>query len=365
MIVRQQPAWLTLALLVAMNTTACGPSIEDLDLEDDGTVSDDSGADDPGTDDTGTGDTDTEDTGNGADNGLTELAIDATDAEAWQYLELATGALVGEDDDWSLAFKRFDVKVNGGVSGDGGVEVAWVDAALSLDAQAPATGWVTDEADADEDGEPEYALADWYDYDVSTHTLSPAAGSCFVRGVDGVTYALAFRDYYDDAGTSGFPTIAFGEVEDPSRPVVATFDASSREDTVYVQLEGLIEIDAPTEPDTSLAWDLALTRTAIRTNGGWSGSGDGAVYTFEDGTTWDEVTTAPTQGWEQDIEPPGERDNGVAMNTWYDYDHATFSVSPSGRIHAVRDAAGDAWKLTVTDWDDGILTFMVAPLEAP
>ena len=135
------------------------------------------------------------------------LTVDATVSDVWVYLDLEDGALVSpadprQDDTWHLALQRYNLAVNGGVSGSGGVEVASVEG-RDLDGliAAPAEGWRTDLADADGDGAPEYALGDWYDYDAATHVLSPAnriyalcdgAGSCFKLSIEG---------YYDDVGT--------------------------------------------------------------------------------------------------------------------------------------------------------------------
>ncbi len=360
MTILRQPAWLTVALLAA----ACGPSIEDLDLDDDGTGgdtgSDDTGTDDTGTDDTGTDDTGTDDTG--TTDGSTVLQIDASANDVWVYVDLESGTTVSESDDWSLAFQRFNVIVNGGISGDGDVEAVWIDEAYANVTEAPIAGWATDMAAADTDSEDTLVFGAWYDYDVTTHALSPAAGTWAVRGLDGATYKLVFTTYYDNAGTSGFPTIRFEEIEDPDRGITKTIDASDAQAPVYIVLEDLSEITAPGDPSTALDWDLSIARTVFKLNGGWNGSGMGEAYTYPDGTAWGDVSEAPTSGWEDDVEPPSQYESGTALGTWFDYDTATHAVSPSGRIHAVRDAAGDTWKFTVTDWDDGMVTVRVAAL---
>lgn len=135
------------------------------------------------------------------------LTVNATAVDVWVYLSLSDGALVSpadplQDDSWHLALQRYNLAVNGGVSGAREVEVAPVEGheLYSLTA-APADGWRTDLADADGDGVPEYALGDWYEYDATTHVLTPAdriyalcdgAGSCFKLSIEG---------YYDEVGT--------------------------------------------------------------------------------------------------------------------------------------------------------------------
>ena len=46
----------------------------------------------------------------------------------------------------------------------------------------------------------------WYAYDLLTHTLSPQPYVYVVRTGDGGHFKIAFTNYYDAAGTSGFPT---------------------------------------------------------------------------------------------------------------------------------------------------------------
>ena len=58
-----------------------------------------------------------------------QVLTDATDSKKWVYYDLDNFSIVNpidpeNDDAWDIAFKRFVIKVNGGVSGAGGVEVA-------------------------------------------------------------------------------------------------------------------------------------------------------------------------------------------------------------------------------------------------
>jgi hypothetical protein len=94
----------------------------------------------------------------GAD-GVATTRIDATDVERWTYLALATGTATPSDGPWDLAFRRFHIKTNGGVSGDRGVEVSARPGALATLDAPPADGWTRDRADGDDaDAEPDYAF---------------------------------------------------------------------------------------------------------------------------------------------------------------------------------------------------------------
>ena len=146
-------------------------------------------------------------------------SVDATSHDGWVYLDLETMSLVEpgtpeNSTEWDLAFKRSDIAVNGGVSGSGGVEVAafpeyWDK--FEDYTYAPPHGFATDEAG--EDGETAYVMAEWYDYDPSTHTLSAADMLYFVQSVEGNYYRLRFIGYYDSEGTSGNVSFEFGPVD--------------------------------------------------------------------------------------------------------------------------------------------------------
>src|SRR5688572_27417744 len=63
----------------------------------------------------------------GADGVVTTL-VDATSATAWRYLDFETGLSVDPaSTTWDLGFSRFRVRTNGGVSGNGRVQVAVLD----------------------------------------------------------------------------------------------------------------------------------------------------------------------------------------------------------------------------------------------
>lgn len=149
------------------------------------------------------------------DGGVMTLTVDATAADVWVYLGLTDGARLTPADPavdltWQLALQRYNLAVNGGVSGAGGVEVAPVDG-RDLDGltAAPAEGWRTDLADADGDGAPEYALGDWYDYDATTHVLTPADRIYALCDGSGACFKLSVEGYYDDAGTPAMVSLRF------------------------------------------------------------------------------------------------------------------------------------------------------------
>jgi hypothetical protein len=148
-------------------------------------------------------------------DGVTTTRVDAT-ADGWLHLDLEGRREVGDADGWELAFQRFQIVVNGGVSGDGGVEVAIVEGGdFAAIERAPAGGYLTDAADGEDEGsEPDLAFGGWYDYDPATHVLTPRDQVYVLRSAEGY-WKLQLVDYYDDAGTSGFPTFRWAAVTAP------------------------------------------------------------------------------------------------------------------------------------------------------
>jgi hypothetical protein len=198
---------------------ACAPDIRDTDGDGDLDVA----ADTADTSDTGdtsdTSDTedpdDTEDTSPPAGRitsvdeggGVTLVEVEGTGDRDFVHFDFASAGEVAATDGWELAFQRYAVRVNGGTSGGGGVEIAAIEG-VAFDAvdAAPASGWRTDTAEA-------LALDDWYDYDGATHVLTAADRVYVVRNGAGEAWKLAFVDYYDDAGNSGFPSFRWAGLE--------------------------------------------------------------------------------------------------------------------------------------------------------
>lgn len=154
--------------------------------------------------------------------GLTSTRVDASDEDAWVYLDLSDGEQLEladprADPDWDLGFRRFHIKLNGGVSGEAGVEAAVLPGVTFEELEvAPVDGFGSDEPDGDDDGdEPDYVLQQWYEYDARTHVLTPAPVVYVIRHGDQHT-KIQIESYYDDAGTSGHLSFRWASVAAPS-----------------------------------------------------------------------------------------------------------------------------------------------------
>lgn len=182
------------ACWIALVASGCAADLSDA-------LGDDSGGEMPGGDDIETTD----------DGTASRTLVDATDGMRWIWLDLETLAQVEVDDPkdsdaWDLGFLRYNIAINGGASGNGGMEaIVLDDRALDDVTAAPDGPWITDLVDSDDQGDdPDYALANWYEYDFMTHVLTPFPTVYVVRTVEGNLFALQVVGYYDEAGTSGW-----------------------------------------------------------------------------------------------------------------------------------------------------------------
>jgi HmuY protein len=110
---------------------------------------------------------------------------------------------------------------------------------------------------------------------------------------------------------------------------------------------------------SSSEWDLALKRSAIRTNDGDSGPGMGGAV-FLEGRDFDGVTSADLpsvtikqEAWFSAPCKPILDDAEHIVTTftgWYDYDGVNHTLSPHPGTFIVRDAASVIYKLVIVDF---------------
>ncbi len=143
--------------------------------------------------------------------------VNATSSYCWAYLDLKAGGVeTTSSGTWDLKFKRFVIASNSGTSGTGlagvcidtdATSLATVDMDCTLEvdelmSQTGGGGFGT----ATENASP--PLWDWYDYNGTTHVLTAKDRYYWVQGSDGTSnFAVRVTNYYDNASTSGFPTI--------------------------------------------------------------------------------------------------------------------------------------------------------------
>ncbi len=104
-------------------------------------------------------------------------------------------------DEWDVSLVRFDSWANDDVS-----IIAFED--------VPFDELVTyDDADWVSGSEGAEVFADWWDYDISTHIVTPAETTFAVLTNSGDVYKVRFVDYYADAGTPGTVSILVAPLE--------------------------------------------------------------------------------------------------------------------------------------------------------
>lgn len=308
-----------------------------------------------------------DDTGSAGSLAAGDAVIDATSETDWVYLDLSAAALVTpatpEDSaEWDLGFRRYKTKLNGGISGTADMAVVpFFETDYNTALAAPTGGWVTDVADADADGDPEYALDTWFDYDSDTHQVTPADVIYVVRDAAGELLKLQFLEYYDDAGTPGFVHIRWGpladEQEDPDEDTGDTGERACSTDPAAVTTTdlggGVFQSLAWTgsEEETicfsfaaaaggggavTEGWDLSWLKWDLR--GGATGI---AILPKQD---FDALTQAPADGYQLDTE------DDLVLADWYVYDTELHILVPADEVYVLRTADGRYYKMQILSY---------------
>lgn len=159
-------------------------------------------------------------------SGTFTTRVNATASGCWAYIDLKAGGVeTTQSGTWDLRFKRFVIGTNSGTSGSGnGGSCRVGDGDPATDINDVTVGGCTIEVDsvqsqtggggfgtATESASP--SLWTWYNYNGTTHVLTPYPIGYLIQGSDGVSnFAVEITDYYDNANTSGFPTFIWKEL---------------------------------------------------------------------------------------------------------------------------------------------------------
>ena len=163
-------------------------------------------------------------------DGVLKLEVRATSTTGTTYCDLATGSrLEGNSGTvWDMSFQRFKYGTNSGTSGSGSggaCETGTTDFAsvtnvidfsggiapdcplFSKDTNiTTSSGGVGGAVSTTYNGN--LAFDDWYLYDIFTHVLTTRRNVFIVRSGDGGSYyRVRFTEYYNGAGSAGYPTL--------------------------------------------------------------------------------------------------------------------------------------------------------------
>ena len=297
------------------------------------------------------------------EEGVFSKVIDASDPEVWIYLDIEEDEIIAveeplEAENWDIGLQRFNIKLNSGVHGPSNVEAALVagESYVPYD-EAPFEGYEQDLADANDDEIPEYVLADWYDYDSSTHILTPKDQFYVLKSRNQQYYKFRIVDYYDEAGTSGFMTIDWEEIDAPSDPTPAnpdidkTIDATDSATWIYFDLESGTTV-SPETPTDSSDWDLAFQRYTIAVNGGVSGTGNMEVLPiFDVYNDFENITEIPDGDWITDEEDANEDTiPEYAFKDWFNYDSSTHVLTPADTVYLVRTVEENIFRVRIIEY---------------
>lgn len=292
------------------------------------------------------------------------IVVDASSRDAWVYLTLEGDAVTVADEasstEWDLAFRRTGIRTNGGVSGPGFGGARETDAAWDTIVSASTVGFVEDAmvpvAGPPGSGEApgNAALAGWFDYDGTTHVVSPRDTVYLVRGASGDYAKLRVL-----AWDSGVFRI---ELEPVTRLVdvrTTTIDASSTTEWARFSFRAG-QLVTPEDPSADLGWDVAFQRTLTATNSGTAGAGEGGAARAASADL--SAITAAAAEYTVDVNVPPSRpgamayDGNAVLGAWFDYDPVTHVVSPADAAFLVRTADGGHVKLRITGWAAGVYT---------
>jgi hypothetical protein len=286
-----------------------------------------------------------------------------TTVPGYTYLDFEGVVTVAEPEasrEWDLAVSGPAWQTNGGFmrAGLGGARLAEGTDFDAIEA-APTLGYRSDleipypgpPGSGDYVGNP--VLVDWFVYDPMTHTVEPQDEIYLIRAADGSYGKLTIIDYDE-------MTLTYQLKLDPLPRMVEiagdTIDARADVFTYYnLRLGEVVEID---DALASADWDLGLSRTRLRTNGGTSGPGEGAAAGPIE-MPLDMITAVPasfsSDAMIEDPENPGSQYSGnPILAEWFD--GTSTSTAPKDVAFVVRTADGGFSKVKITGWSDGTFT---------
>ena len=271
--------------------------------------------------------------------------LNASDEQKWVYFSFETGTIVEvtnpkTTDNWDIAFNRYNIRTNGGVSGIGEAEVVNTNSKdFAAVTKAPAEGYEKDK-EVTEYGRPRPGQTQpsvtkseknpvisgtvnkqdskgWYNYippkqgenphhelTKYVYVLKTAKGGKYVK--------IQLTGYTNDKNETGYITFTYNfltekETAKPAEKVALDFSGSEAKE---VQLDATGDWKyfslkngevTPATPADDLTWDIAFKGYYVKLNGGTSGKGKAEAFRTEE-KDFTKVTEAPKKGFEKDKE---------------------------------------------------------------
>lgn len=321
------------------------------------------GDDDSGNDSDGNTDTSTPD--QGGNEAFQSAQINAASHDTWVYFNLEQGATVSQQDNWHLALKRTEIKLNGGVSGSGKVAGALLDAQDEFYVDGEASSSVFTNADADIEAQAlaashdlssiewvsdshRTAMQDWYVYNPTTHQISaPQQSGWLVRHADGETYSKVRITELDYSTVSiSYTSQAAGtqQFAETENTLTATLEQGSTE--ACIDFDGASAVDCA-NADWEWRFEIDMANRAINlwTNGGVHGNGNAGVLGPISSEELAGYTSATSSNG-QDISRLYASDSSESIfsqHSWYAYGlTGQHKLWPNFRTYAISTNKDDA-----------------------
>ncbi len=291
------------------------------------------------------------------DNGDFHTVIDATAGGAFateshdftyfsftlQDVVALTDAEAAQSAEWHIAFKRSEIRLNGGISGSGnvrGFDLMGVEDVVAEEAFDAITSADIPGADAFIADGPAYAIGEWYSYDPASHRPALTGHAYELRAADG-QFAKFVVDGMEgasrtDAGRLTFRWVVADGTDLTGAARSATVEVSGGEE-VYFNLSSGEQV-APVDPATSMDWDLHFSGYVIRLNGGISGPGQGGAFpSYQTDQTFEDIAEAMGFGYFADKAGSAfSSDSGE----WYSYDSDTHFLSTRNHVYVIDTGEG-------------------------
>lgn len=256
-------------------------------------------------------------TGNNSAKPYVTTTVDASSQDEWQYYSFASGKLVAESDDWHIAFRRYDVRLNDSVEGaigdeqaeyyDGGSPVvdSFVNATVELEEQSLYNVIDDSGLNFEASGAEPYIDSSWYNYNYMTHTMTAESDNYWVlRSSSGDSYALMHASDIDASynATFEFFVQADGETAFSDTPVSITVPLTTEGETCYDFDDDASK--ACSGSDWDVMFDMASRSYRIWINGGagpdGDHNGDAAAYGAVAENEYSSGSELISHAWSQD-----------------------------------------------------------------
>jgi hypothetical protein len=133
-------------------------------------------------------------------------------------------------------------------------------------------------------------------------------------------------------------------------------DATAKDGWTYFSFAAGKVVPAPANPEASLDWDLAFQRYNMKTNGGTSGKGQGAVADLGE-LKMEETDVVKSPAWAadavvEDARTGEKRSMNATLGGWYAYHFGRHQLVSLYRLYAVRAADGRVATFKIYDYYD-------------